>query len=81
MEVDPEPTTILSAFNDASMEVSGLSSLKQDILEDLEETQMQLDFDRVANAAKAATQEAISKSTIKAYRRYYFYLLFYFVSS
>ena len=38
MEVDSEPTTILSAFNDASMEVSELSSLQQDILEDLKET-------------------------------------------
>jgi hypothetical protein len=28
IEVDSEPTTILSAFNDASMEVSGLSSLQ-----------------------------------------------------
>lgn len=71
MEVDTETPELFTAFNDASMEIATLSSLQQDILEDLTETKMQLDFERVANEAKMATQEAISKSTIKAYKKYY----------
>jgi predicted outer membrane protein len=73
MEKDITEKDILDAMintiTDPS-ESTSLSSLENDIAEDLAENQMQLDFDRIANEAKVATQEAISKSTIKAYNRY-----------
>ena len=58
MEIDILDAELLAATEDVAMDLDenlSRSCLHLDILEDLEDTKMQLDFNSVANEAKAAT--------------------------